>query len=137
MTATVASALVGRIYCCGCAAEVSARLTDGREIYQHRQDLSGLPFWVCDACGNFVGCHHKTNDRTRPLGSIPTPKLREARKHLHALIDPIWKSGQMPRRALYAKLSAALGREYHTAEIRTLEEARSVHEAIANMKGPS
>jgi hypothetical protein len=43
---------------------------------------------------------------------------------LHALIDPIWQSGKMGRRELYAAIGRDLGREYHTAETRTLEEAR-------------
>ena len=36
------------IYCCGCAQDVTARLTDGSEIYPHRLDLADIPFWVCD-----------------------------------------------------------------------------------------
>lgn len=48
-----------QIHCCGCGETVTARLTDGREIYPHRQDLSGLPFWKCDTCGNYVGCHRE------------------------------------------------------------------------------
>lgn len=120
---------VRRIHCCGCGGEVGARLTDGGEIYPHRPDLRSLPFWRCDACGNFVGCHHKTRDRTRPLGCIPTAELKEARKMLHALIDPIWQSGKMGRRELYAAIGRDLGREYHTAETRTLEEAREAYRA--------
>jgi hypothetical protein len=116
-----------RIYCCGCGKDVDARLTNGREIYPHRPDLAGLPFWRCDACRNFVGCHHQTKDRTRPLGCIPTAELKNARKHLHALIDPIWQTGKMSRRELYKALSRDIGREYHTAEIRTIDEARNVY----------
>lgn len=115
------------IYCCGCGADVEARLTDGREIYPHRKDLSDLPFWRCDSCGNFVGCHHKTKNRTKPLGCIPTPELKEARKKLHALIDPLWQSGNLRRTQVYAVLSAKIGREYHTAEIRSLDEARTAY----------
>ena len=120
---------VRRIHCCGCAAEVDARLTDGAEIYPHRPDLRDLPFWRCDGCRNFVGCHHKTKNRTEPLGCIPTPELKEARKQLHALIDPIWQSGKMGRRELYAAMSRELGWEYHTAKTRTLEEARAAYRA--------
>lgn len=79
------------IYCCGCKADVGARLTDGREIYPHRADLAALPFWKCDACGNAVGCHHKTKERTRPLGCIPTPELKTARSHIHRVLDPLWE----------------------------------------------
>ena len=118
-----------QIYCCGCAAEVNARLTDGDEIYPHRQDLASLPFWKCDACGNYVGCHHKTKDRTKPLGCIPTPQLLDARKKLHQLIDPIWRSGRMGRKQLYKAISKDIGWEYHAAELRTMVDARLVHVA--------
>ena len=120
---------VRRIHCCACTREVDARLTDGREIYPHRPDLRSLPFWRCDACGNFVGCHHKTKNRTEPLGCIPTAELKEARKKLHALIDPIWQSGKMGRRELYAAMSRDLGWEYHTAKTRTMDEARAAYHA--------
>ena len=118
---------VRRIHCCGCSGVVDARLTDGVEIYPHRTDLQSLPFWVCDACRNFVGCHHKTQNRIAPLGCIPTPELKDARKQLHALIDPIWRSGKMKRRELYAAIGRDLGLEYHTADIRTMDEARAVY----------
>lgn len=118
------------IYCCGCSKEVAARLTDGNEIYPHRPDLAGLQFWKCDACGNFVGCHHKTQDRLRPLGCIPTAQIREARKQVHALSDPLWKAGKIKRRALYAEISKRVGWTYHAAEIRNVEECRKVSQAI-------
>ena len=114
------------IYCCGCEAKVRARLTNGEEIYPHRSDLFDLPFWKCVTCGNFVGCHHKTKNRTLPLGIIPTPAIKNARKHLHRIIDPLWQSGRIGRGALYARLSERLGWKYHTANIRSVEEARTV-----------
>ena len=82
-----------KIYCCGCETIIEARLTDGSEIYAHRPDLSDLPFWCCDTCKNYVGCHHKTENRTQPLGCIPTKEIRDARKHIHALLDSMWESG--------------------------------------------
>jgi hypothetical protein len=124
-----------KIFCCGCGDDVEARLTDGAEIYPHRSDLAELPFWKCDACGNFVGCHHKTKDRTRPLGNIPTPAIRVARQHIHRLIDPAWISGKISRGLLYAQIAAALGKPYHTADIRTLEEARHVYRVVREVLG--
>lgn len=118
------------IHCCDCGDKVQARLTDGREIYPHRPDLYALPFWKCDSCGNFVGCHHKTKNRTQPLGCIPTPEIKEARKHIHAILDPIWKSGKMKRNEIYKKLSDELGWKYHTAQIRSVEEARKVYRIV-------
>jgi hypothetical protein len=120
-----------RLYCCQCQKPVEARLTNGGEVYPHRPDLWDLPFWKCDACGNHVGCHHKTKDRTRPLGNIPTKELKNARQHIHRILDPIWKSHKMPRGKLYARLASQLGlREYHTAELKTVEEARKVYAIV-------
>lgn len=122
------------LYCCGCQKDVHARLTDGREVYPHRPDLFGLPFWKCDTCGNYVGCHHKTKDRTRPLGNIPTKELKNARQHIHRILDPLWKSGKQPRGKLYAKIASELGvKEYHTAEIKTLEDARRVYAIVKEL----
>lgn len=123
------------IYCCGCSGLVSARLTDGREIYPRRRDLAALPFWRCDICKNYVGCHHKTRNRTAPLGNIPTPELRRARGVIHELLDPIWKSGRMPRGKLYAIVSKQLGYQYHTAEIQTVDEARRVYRVVRDLAG--
>lgn len=117
------------LWCCKCADYVDARLTDGAEVYPHRSDLADLPFWRCDACGNWVGCHHKTKKRTRPLGNIPSPELKKARGHIHALIDPLWKSKKIKRGALYNRMSEKLGWKYHTATLRTIDEARQAYRA--------
>jgi hypothetical protein len=115
------------IWCCGCDAEVSARLTDGREIYAHRPDLYDLPFWRCDTCHNYVGCHHKTANRTAPLGCIPTHAIKNARHKLHAAIDPIWQSNRMGRREIYREIAKRLGiKEFHTADIRDVATANAV-----------
>ena len=122
-----------RLYCCGCSADVVARLTDGKETYPHRPDLHSLPFWRCDGCNNQVGCHHKTKDRTKPLGVIPDGPMKKARSHIHAILDPIWKQRRMSRGDLYARLSVTLGREYHTGELRTLDEARLIYRAVLDL----
>lgn len=119
-----------KIYCCGCQKEVEARLTSGAEIYPHREDLHKLPFWKCDTCKNYVGCHHKTINRSKPLGNIPSKEIKNARQHIHKLIDPLWKNYEEPYRArawIYRWLSSKIGKQYHTAEIKTIEEARRVY----------
>ena len=120
-----------KIWCCGCGKDVTARLTDGREIYPHRRDLATLPFWRCDTCRNYVGCHHKTKDRTRPLGVIPTREIKAARQNIHRILDPIWKQRRMGRRELYAEMGRRLGvEEYHTAELRSVDDAvKATHAA--------
>lgn len=117
------------LYCCQCGCDVQARLTNGKEIYPHRPDLYQLPFWRCDSCKCHVGCHHKTDNPTRPLGCIPTGAIVNMRKRIHAVIDPLWKPDVRTRRVIYSKLSAVLGRRYHTADLRTMEECRLILEA--------
>jgi hypothetical protein len=118
------------IYCCGCQENILARLTNGEEIYPSRNDLSQIPFWICDKCQNHVGCHHKGYQPTKPLGCIPTPELRKARRYIHQLIDPLWKTGGWKRKDVYQSLANLLDLpQYHTGNIRTIEEARNVYRA--------
>jgi hypothetical protein len=91
--------------------------------------LAELPFWKCDGCGNHVGTHHKTRSRTKPLGTIPSREMKKARTHIHQLIDPVWRSRRMSRNQIYAHLTSVLGRQYHTADLRTLDEARMIYAA--------
>ena len=119
-----------RIFCCCCERDIDARLTDGGEIYPHRADLQALPFWICDACRNYVGCHHKTAKRTKPLGCIPSPEIKAARKKLHAIIDPMWRSGMIGRKDLYAAISRDIGWDYHTGNTRSMEEVNAVAAAV-------
>ena len=121
------------IFCTGCEKDVDARLTDGAERYPHRADLSLLPFWHCDNCGAWVGCHHKTSKPTTPLGTLATPKMLEARKAIHALVDPIWQSGDYDRGRIYGYISKKFGKPYHTGELRTMDEARAVWKIAADL----
>lgn len=122
-----------KIYCTGCETDVQARLTDGKERYPHRPDLYDIPFWRCDTCGNYVGCHHKTKERTKPLGVIATPEILNARKKIHALLDPLWKTKRIKRSQAYAYVTKRLGYTYHNGEIRTMEEAREIYKIVATL----
>lgn len=121
------------IYCTGCEKDVEARLTDGKERYPHRPDLYELPFWKCDTCGNYVGCHHKTPQPTKPMGCIATPEILNARKKIHALLDPLWKSGKISRGSAYRYVTHRIGYEYHNGEIRSVEEARTIYRIVAKL----
>jgi hypothetical protein len=116
-----------KILCCGCnGKEIDARLTDGSEIYPHREDLYDLPFWKCDSCKNFVGCHHKTSNRTKPLGCIATKEIKAKRIGIHEILDSLWKNDGYSRSHIYKWLSKKLGYVYHTGEVKTLEEVNKV-----------
>lgn len=114
--------------------KVEARLTNGEEIYPHREDLYNIPFWKCDKCRNYVGCHHKTNRPTYPTGNIAHKELRYARKKIHELLDPIWQTGRMKRRSVYKQISNALEWDYHTAKIRSIDEARNVYRILLDLE---
>lgn len=122
------------IYCCGCETEVTAKLVSGLQVYPHRDDLGDIPFWQCPTCNNFVGCHHKSKNRTAPLGCIPTPEIKQRRMALHAIIDPIWKSKVVSRTKLYALISEKMGYEYHTAKLRSTEECYRAYKAVEEIK---
>ncbi len=121
------------IHCCGCNTKIEARLTTGVEVYPHRGDLFDLPFWKCDICGNFVGCHHKTDNRTRPLGVIPTPDIKKARQEIHKILDPLWKDGGITRSKVYKLITERIGWKYHTAKIRSIEEARDIYRIVRDL----
>ena len=74
MNVAVDTIVMREILCCGCGGEkVQARLTHGSEIYPHRKDLYSLPFWKCDACGNFVGnLGQDPETKALPSGSYVT-----------------------------------------------------------------
>lgn len=115
------------IFCCNCNSDINARLTYGSEIYPYRIDLKDIPFWKCDKCGYSVGCHHKNNDSKKPLGIIPSPRIKKARNEIHKILDPLWKNGKYTRTELYKMISIHIGYNYHTAEIRDIEIAKKVY----------
>lgn len=123
------------LYCCGCANQSQSKLVSGKEVYPHRLDLADLPFWQCLTCKNFVGCHHKTKNPTKPLGVIPTPEIKKARQHIHAILDPLWQPKDFNKRGVIYKIIAQeLGKkEYHTANIKSIEEAREVYKIVKNL----
>lgn len=125
-------ARIKSMWCCGCQKTVGARLTNGEEVYPHRQDLWQIPFWICRTCKNFVGCHHKTHKRTDPLGNIATPEIKKIRQQIHNLLDPIWKEGKYTRTQAYKIISDNLNFTYHTADIKHISEAKKVVEIIKN-----
>jgi len=94
------------LYCPYCNKE--AVLASSKEIY-NGQDY-GL-IWICRPCRAYVGCHRGT---TKPLGRLANAELRDWKKRVHAVFDPLWKNGKMRRGEAYRKLANMLKikREY-------------------------
>jgi hypothetical protein len=121
------------IYCCECQNQSQARLVSGKEIYPHRSDLYSKNIWQCDTCKNYVGCHDNSKNPFKELGFIAGKEMKKARQHIHAILDPMWKNNKDKTRRgfLYNLIARELGRkEYHTAKIKTIEEAREVYKIV-------
>lgn len=127
-----------KIYCCGCKKETDCHLKTGADIYpnwkakklEDAQRVAKSYFWQCPTCKLYVGCHPKSK---RPLGALPTQRLRRARLKIHDILDPLWKKGRNRRKKrteVYTKLSNDLGYEYHTAAIIDIEEAKRIYRII-------
>lgn len=126
-----------KLWCCSCQKYSDAELITGRKAYPHRPDLSGLLFYRCSVCGNFVGTHkrHGRDGDVAALGCIPNAEIKHARQCIHAILDPLWqgkKSGT--RKKIYKMISDRLGYEYHTAQTRSIEECRKVYSIIREIK---
>ena len=121
-----------RIHCCVCEVEVEAEEATGADIYPRIPRLAQKRFWRCPTCLGYVGSHRDG----KPLGCIPTPELRRARSMIRDILDPIWKQGLISRNELYSRVSEALGIRtgFHTAEIRSIGEARDAYRAIRRIR---
>lgn len=128
---------VRSVWCVQCNRDVDARLVTGRDIYprERHKELWEQPFYRCPHCAGHVGTHHKhvkEGQDPAPLGCIPTPALRDARRHIHAILDPLWK-GDPPlyrRPSIYAEVSRRIGVPFHTSEIRSVDDARAVWRVV-------
>lgn len=69
--------------------------------------------WYCKDCDAYVGCHNNTKT---PLGIMANRELREWRIKAHAAIDPLWKTGFMTRKEVYALLEGYFGKPIHMGE---------------------
>lgn len=116
-----------------------AVLVGGDVIYPHRPDLYEKKFWQCDPCDAYVGCHRPGvgyGDGTRPLGRLANAELREAKKNVHALFDPLWKEGDWTRKTAYQWLSKMLGTPLEETHIGMfdLETCNRAIKAILKLK---
>lgn len=123
-----------KIFCVECNKKVTPRMVSGNVVYPHRRDLAHKRFWQCVHCKNFVGCHENSNkNKLRPLGVIANRELKQARIQIHNIIDPLWRGGKLTRSEIYVALSQELGYQYHTGELRSMEEARRVYKIVSDI----
>lgn len=87
---------------------IATRIAKGSEIYPHRPYISSLNFYLCDSCGDYVGCH-KNGDGKIPLVRVADEELMKAKSKAHAAFDPLWKSGMMTLGAAYSAMAKSMG----------------------------
>lgn len=114
---------MNNVFCYICNKTIDVELVTGKEIYPHRKDLYPLKFYQCQFCQGYVGVHKGT---LKPLGYIVSNKIKKARMKIHDIIDPIWKNKKMKRKEVYKKISNHIGKKFHTAEIKTIDEADEI-----------
>lgn len=108
-----------------------AKWCSNEEVYGRRYGKSYMCYW-CKDCDAYVGCHQNSR---KPLGTMANKALRKLRMETHALIDPLWKNGGMSRRAMYQKLSVALGYDVHVGSSNE-QECRAIMRVISEGYSP-
>lgn len=86
--------------------------TENKAVYGRNYGNSYMCYY-CKPCGAYVGCHNNTR---QPLGTMANKELRQWRMQVHAILDPIWKTGQLKRKHVYARLKEYFGKPVHVGE---------------------
>lgn len=82
-----------------------AELVTGEKTYPHLTSLHHIPFWFCQPCEAWVGCHPGTKT---PLGSVANAELRLKRMQAHSAFDSTW-TNRKERSKQYAWLADVMG----------------------------
>lgn len=98
--------------CCG-AKTIELRSHD---VLYNGEEYGEWPYiYYCDCCGASVGVHPFS---VYPLGVMADAATRSARSAVHAIIDPLWKSGRFTRGQVYSMMARLTGRRsFHTGEL--------------------
>lgn len=104
---------VRNMFCMRCDKMVDAQRTSGDRVYPSRPDLANKVMFVCPECGNYA---------TSSSDVIPTAQIRNIRKKIHRVIDPLWEQGQVSRGWVYRKMKEKLGYEFHNGSLRSMAE---------------
>lgn len=90
-----ASVLSGKT-CAYCNAPTA--YVDSSVVYRRSYGM----IYMCSACRAWVGVHKGTSVA---LGRVANAELRDLKKSVHAVFDPIWKQGHLSRGKAYGWLA--------------------------------
>lgn len=88
-----------------------AKWVENKIVYGRNYGKSYMIWWC--PCGAYVGCHQNTQ---KPKGTMANAELRAWRIKAHAVIDPLWKNGEMKCWEVYRMLNDIFGKEIHIGE---------------------
>lgn len=117
------------IFCCNCNEWVNAKAVPASHVYPKRHDLQGKIYLQCPTCSGTVGAHRDG----RPLGCIPTPAVRSMRITIHDRIRGIVGDRRLTTCLVYRYLSGCIGQEYHTGNIKSVEEADKILNLLSDL----
>ncbi|CAH7204705.1 hypothetical protein VCHA51O444_10734 [Vibrio chagasii] len=112
------------MYCCGCKRDVYVKIVKGSIACPHLKKYSLNSFYWCPLCKGYIA--YEGGPRSGSACAIPDARMRLARRHIHARLDPIWKQGFKTRLEVYQLVSEYLGKTYHTSWLRSIDEATAV-----------
>lgn len=126
-----------KVMCPYCGKQ--AELVKGWQIYPNAGTWGNANFWACFDCQAWVGCHRRNRkygrDGDEPLGRLANSELRNAKRHVHRLLDPLWQQKGMKRSEAYQALSRRLGiaaKDCHVGEF-DVERCRAAYRALQAM----
>lgn len=100
-----------------------AQWVENKKVYGKNYGKSYMIWW-CEDCDAYVGCHKNT---VIPLGKyLVKAPVRKARQKVHAVIDPLWKSGKYTRKKVYQMLNDAFGYQIHIGNTKSIKECEDI-----------
>ena len=72
-----------------------AVLVNGTALFPFQEDGATELYWTCTPCDAYIGTYRNS---TEPRGRLANPELRDAKRRLHKVYDPLWKAFPKPER---------------------------------------
>lgn len=119
-----------RVYCLTCEKTVKALLVTGKDVEPDKKAMSNNYFYQCGTCKCYVGCHKNANNKTEPLGAIPSELVRQARWRVYNGFCIVAKNLDCKTSVVYKKVAENMGKRITIANIRSIEEALEVLMAL-------
>lgn len=124
-----------RVVVCPYCGE-NAEFVNGNRIYSTPGPWNRLWFWACFDCLAWVGCHKRNHQYGRkgdePFGILANEELRNAKRHVHRLLDPLWQQKGISRKEAYRVLADAMGISKNDCHVGMfdLERCREAYRAL-------